>query len=112
MEEGEDLVGLHFDQAIRLPHVAGDFGNELVRRYSGRGSQLSLVANARLDLPGNLLSRAEEALTSGHVEERFIQRQRFDQRSERPQNRKNLTRDLDVALPSRRHHDRLWTELR
>jgi hypothetical protein len=62
------------DQGVRLPEVAGDLGQELVRDHTYRDHQPHLVMDRLLDLPSDFGGWAEEMLAAGHAEERLVER--------------------------------------
>ena len=63
-EERRLLAGRDDDQPVGLAQVRGDLGDELRRRDPDAGGQPDLVADGRLDPPGDRLRRAEQRLAT------------------------------------------------
>jgi hypothetical protein len=109
-EKLRDAIGSHDDQTVRLAVVAGELGEELVRRDADRSREPHLAFDAGLDLAGNFGSRAEQFLAAGHIQKRLIQAQRLDQGGERKQEFANLSTDLGVVLHAHGQENRLRAE--
>ena len=85
-------------ESVRLFQVAGDLGQELVRRHADRGDQAETLADFLLDRPADADRGPEQRFAAGHVQEGFIQRQRFDQRRVLLEDRPDLVRDFRIVF--------------
>ena len=94
-----------FDKAIWFVEVAGDLGKELVRRDTDRCDKLRLVPDVLLNPAADFGSRAEQFLAAASVEERFIQRKRFDQRRVSIEYFSNLPRNRRVMVHPNGQHN-------
>jgi len=74
------VIRVDDDQGVWLLEVAGDLRQELVRRRAVRRDQPDLSQNLPLDPPADVRGRPEQPLYARHVEERLVERERFDQR--------------------------------
>ena len=97
----------HHEHPVRLSLFAGQFRQKLVVRHADRGGELNLLANGGADLISNRQAVAEQQPCAGHVDERLVDGDRFDQRGETPEDREHLARRLFVARHVRRHKDAL-----
>ncbi len=102
-EEGALGPGLDDEQAVGFGHVARDLGEELRRGDTDRRGQTrsrrarGLGATSRSPTPVPSRRRAPR-----NVEERLVDRQRLDERRDRPEDRHHLAALLLVALEARR----------
>ena len=99
------------DQAVRLLEVAGNLRQKLVGRDPDGSDESNFLANPCLDLLADQGGRPEERLARGDIEERFIERERFDKGCEVLEDRSNLPRDRRIMVHSRLHEHRVRAEL-
>ena len=60
-------------QSVGLVEIAGDLGNELVRRDTSRPGQPDLRADVLLDAAGDLLPVPKEGPAAGHIKKRVLE---------------------------------------
>ncbi|MNC36573.1 hypothetical protein D3C75_851010 [compost metagenome] len=95
------------EQAIGLAPVAGDLGEELVRRHPGRHGDVQLRAHPLADVLGDARGAAGKVRGVGHVQIGFVQRQRFDQLGVVLQDGVDLLRGRLVRLETWAHDQQL-----
>ena len=105
VEELRDAVRLDNDKPVRLIQVAGDLGEELVRRHTNGRRQMQFVANRGFDLPADFGRRPQQPSAAGYVQERFVQGERFHERREPAENLADLLRHLSVVVDTGRQKD-------
>ena len=96
-------------EAVRFVVGARHLGDVLRACHANRDVEAGGLADPLLDLPTDGDRRAEEAFRPRHVEERLVQRDRFDMRREVAEDRHDLAGQRLVAFEARRHHDGLRT---
>ncbi len=105
-----DAMRWHHELPIRLAPIRGDLGQELVRRDPRGRRQLRLLADLRADDLCNLRRHRHAALVLGHIEIRFIQRQRLHQLRMPQENLAHLAGHRLVTDEIRGHEHRIRTQ--
>src|SRR3546814_5986761 len=108
-DEGETLARRDDAEAIRLVLSADGLGEEFGVGNPGRGGEAGLGANAGPDLFGYGGGDADAAQILGHVEIRFVQRQRLDMRRVVGEDGADLARHLAVDVETRLDEDEVGT---
>ena len=98
-EERRLAARRHDDQAVGLPEVGRDLGDQLRRGHAHRGRQADLLVDRGLDRAPDRLAVAEQRPRPGHVEERLVDRDRLHLGREPAQDRHDLAADLLVLAP-------------
>ena len=109
-DEIEGFVGMNDAETIGFAIVGGDFGEEFVVRYSGRGNEVEFGADALFDFSGNVDGEFDARLVVGDVEKSLVERDRFDKVGVGVEDFVDLGRDLFVDLHSTRHEDEVGAE--
>jgi len=105
-----NVFGLDHDEAVRLLQVAGYLGQELVWRHTRGRDQPHFLADCLAGLSGDVDGRAEQPAAAGDIQERLIQRERFDQRRVAGKNLADLPRDFSVVIQPDRQENCLGAE--
>ena len=77
--ERRDPVGRHHQQAVGLAEIGRELRQELARRDADRRDEAFLAAHRVLDAPRDCAAVAEQRPAAGHIEERLVDAQRFDE---------------------------------
>lgn len=88
-------------QSIGLFPVAGDLGQELVRRHPRRNRDMQLIGDPPTDILGNTRGAAAEMRAIGNIQIGFVQRQRFDQIGVFTENRVDFFRCFFIGIHTR-----------
>ena len=108
LHELRHLFRFHFELAVRLLQVAGDFCDQLVRADPGGRSQFRLAKNQ----PANdLRQRPGRARMCRDVEIGFVERERLHERREAMQDFADDGGFLAVNIEARRHDDEVRAAL-
>jgi hypothetical protein len=107
VQQAGHVLRPHHDEAIGLAQVRGDLRHQLVGGQAHGCGESGAVADALLDLTGNVLRAAERADAGRDVEESFIERQALHQGRELVEDRKDFLRDRAVVGNARGHADRV-----
>ena len=110
-DEIEGFVGVDDAETIGLAIVRSDFGEEFVVRYTSRGNEVELGADALFDFAGNVDGEFDARLVVGDVEKRLVERDGFDKVGVGVEDFVDLGRDLFVDLHATRHEDEVGAEL-
>lgn len=100
-DKGVDLAGRDDEQPVGLPVVRGDLRQHFVHRNARRGRESGLRADAGFDLPGHERRRADVR----NVEERLVQRERFDEFGIVVENIAYLLRNGFIDIEACRHEN-------
>ena len=104
-QEGRGLAAAEHGKAARLVEIGGDLGEEFVAGEPDRHRD----AQRLLDLGGKPRQRlgrphAVQPFGAGEIEERFVDRQRLDQRRQRQHHRPHFAAGLGIFLHIGPHH--------
>ncbi|MCY1436912.1 hypothetical protein D9M71_530520 [compost metagenome] len=105
------LIRCNHKQAIGFSPVTGDLGQELVRRHTGRDSDMQGTGNASADILGDARGTARIPLAVAHIQVGLVQRQRFDQLGVVAEDRVDFPRGLTVGLEARLDDQQVGTQL-
>ena len=97
-------------EAVGLAVVGGYLGQELAVADAGRGRQLRLGLDARLDLAGDVDGQADATLVLSHVEEGLVEREGLNQVGIVVEDCVDLCRHLLVGMEPWLHDDEARTE--
>jgi hypothetical protein len=107
MQEVELALGRHDEQAVGLGDAARHLGEELRPGHADRDGQTDPLAHLAAQARGDLRRGAREALHAPHVEERFVDRQPFDERRRVLEHPVHRLARLGVCRHARLDDDRL-----
>jgi hypothetical protein len=78
-QEGPFFARRHHHERIGFAQVTGHLGHVLRRSHTDRHPQLRLRKHVPLDRAADRFAFTKQRAAAGHVEERFVQRQRLDE---------------------------------
>lgn len=110
-DEPVDLLRGNHEQPVRLAPVAGDLGQELVRRDARRNGDVQLLGHPAADVLGNPRGATGEMRRSADVQVGLVQRKRLDQIGIIAEDRMDLLRHRPVDIETRAHHQQIGTQL-
>ena len=110
VEEPEHLGLGDDDHPVGLGQAGGELGDELRRRHAHRAGDALLVGDGVADPLRDPRRAAETTLRAGDVEERLVERERFDDVGHGVEGRHDRLGDLGVAGEVGFDDDRLRTE--
>ena len=98
MEEGDDRICGHDEQAVGLGLGGGEFGDELCGRDTDAAGDALLVVDACADELGDARRRAEPTGGAGDVEECLVKAERLDERRDGVKQCHDARAHLGVAV--------------
>ena len=107
-KEAANVLG-HDREPVGLVEIGRNLRDELARRDTGRRGELELLLDVCFDRARNGDPIAEQRLARGHIEERFIDGQPFDERRVPTKDLEDLRAHLAVAVATRLDNDRVRT---
>ena len=105
VKEGQLAVGRHDEQAVGLRDAARHLGEELRPRHAHRDRQADVPAHLATQPRGDLGGRPRDPLEPADVEERFVDREAFDERRHVVEHPEHRLARLGVDRHPRRHDD-------
>ena len=106
-----DLIRGNHEQPVGFAPVAGDLGQELVRRDASRHGDVQLLRHTTANFLGDARGAAGKMRRVTDIQIRLVQRQRLDQVGELTKDAVNVTRDRAVHLEARFDDQKIRAQL-
>ena len=109
----QERVGVclgHDQQSVRLADRRGHLGHVLGRGDADAAGQPGLVEHSPAQGPRDLTRTPPQPARASHIEERLVDRERFDKRCHVMEDAHDLGGERHISLEVRRHGDRRRTQ--
>ena len=110
VQVGVDLAGPNHHHAVGLGVARGELGDQLGGRHAHRAPHADAVLDLPADLAPDLLGLAEQQVRARDVEERLVERDRFDLGGDRQQDLAEAVGVHLVGLEVGRDEDHVRTQ--
>src|SRR5579872_706075 len=110
IEKTLDTGRIDNDEPVGLLDIAGDLGEKFIGGDADRRDEPQALSDLALDAPADFNRRTEEQLAPRHVDKRFVERERLDDRRKAIQDLANLFGHLGIKIEPGAQHDCVRTK--
>ncbi|MNV47919.1 hypothetical protein D3C71_1398020 [compost metagenome] len=96
-----DLIRCNDEQTVGFFPVAGDLGEKLVRRHTGRNGDVQLIRDPTTDVLGDARGATTEMRAVRHIEVGLVEGKRLDDVGVITKNRMNFLRRFSIGIHTR-----------